>query len=151
MARREKIVTVLEENRDKGKQFRLVEMPAFQAEKWATRALLALGKSNVDLGFDIGSAGAQGLALLGLRAITSLSFEEAEPLLDEMMTCVTFLPDKTNAGVQRALIADDIEEVSTILMLRNEVAQLHLGFSIAARLSSLGAVALETPNVSSNT
>ena len=35
----------IEEGRDKGKRFKITEMPAVKMDKWATKALLILGKS----------------------------------------------------------------------------------------------------------
>ena len=48
----------------------------------------------------------------------------AEPLLDEMLTCVEVLSD---AGT-RKLIADDFQDVKTILKLRKEVLAMHIDF-----------------------
>ena len=42
MARKTKIVTIAAEGRDYGKSYLLTEMPALKAEKWATRAMMAL-------------------------------------------------------------------------------------------------------------
>ena len=51
MSRKEMIyeVPAAEGNRDAGKRFLIVEMPATKAEKWAMRAILALMRGNVDL------------------------------------------------------------------------------------------------------
>jgi hypothetical protein len=49
-----------------------------------------------------------------------------------MMACVTL---KATAGVVRALVEDDTEEVSTRLLLRDKLLELHTGFSPAAILS----------------
>jgi len=152
MARRVEIFTVSAEGRDKGKSFLLTEMPPRQAEKWATRALLAFarsGKNDMPDEFkeDMQRTGMAGIAAIGLRAITTIDFNDAEPLLDEMMTCVTFIPDMSKIDqmsrqpIVRPMIEDDIEEVATILQLRSEVIELHLGFSIAAILSQVGAAA----------
>ena len=146
MARKTKQFQVASEGRDKGKTFLLTEMPALQAEKWAQRALLAFAKSGRnDVPEDIQSAGAAGLVRLGLTALTSMDFHDAEPLLDEMLGCVLFVPDPskidqfTRTPITRPVMwNDDVEEVATILALRNEVIELHLGFSIAAFLSTLG-------------
>ncbi|MBV9527835.1 hypothetical protein [Sphingomonas sp.] len=139
MARKTKIVTIQSEGRDKGRAYQLTEMPATQAEDWASRALFAIGKSNPDLPDNVTSAGMAGVAALGIRALASIPWAEAEPLLAEMFTCIQYVPDPSRPSIVRPLIEDDIEEVATRVMLRAEVASLHLGFSIAAELSKLGA------------
>ncbi len=152
MARKTKLVTIEADGRDKGRSYFLTEMAPRQAEKWATRALLAFAKTGhtempEDFRETLQHAGMAGLAAIGIRAITSVGFDDAEPLMDEMMGCVTFVPDPTKLDqatrlpIIRGLIEDDIDEVSTLLLLRSEVMELHLGFSIAAFLSRLGAAA----------
>lgn len=152
MARAHKIVTISAEGRDKGKSFFVLEMPPRKAEKWATRALLAIGKAghvdvSPELNEALGHAGMAGFAALGVRALTALDFADAEPLLDEMMDCVTFVPNLgmmdqvTRLPITRPLREEDIEEVGTILTLRSEIMEVHLGFSIAAFLSRVGSVA----------
>lgn len=131
-------VTIEAEGRDKGKVFVLQEMPASQAEKWAAKALLAMGRAGTAIPENVETAGLAGIAALGIRALASMSFEDAEPLLDEMFACVQVQPSH---NVVRALIEDDIEEVATRLKLRAELIDLHLGFSIAARLSTSGPAA----------
>lgn len=138
--RKTKSVTITADGRDKGKTFLLTELPAVKAEKWATRALLAIGQSGVTISEDALTAGMAGLAVVGIRALMSVAFEEAEPLLDEMRDCIQIQPDPRNASVVRPVMWDDeIEEVGTILLLRDEVMQLHLGFSIRETLSKLAA------------
>jgi len=152
MARAHKIVTVDAENRDRGKAFFLLEMPPRRGEKWAARAMLALGRaSNAEIGEDfreaLADAGMAGLATLSLRAFTALAWADAEPLLDEMLECVSVIPDvsridqTTRLPLTRPLQDADIEEVTTLLTLRSEILELHLGFSVASFLSRLGAAA----------
>jgi hypothetical protein len=64
--------------------------------------------------------------------------DEVEALLKEMFDCVSIIMPATPEG--RPLIEEDIEEVSTRLVLRDEVLELHMGFSIRAK--SLEALAL---------
>jgi hypothetical protein len=137
--RKEITVIIDDEGRDKDKVFVIKEMPTFQAEKWAIRALLALAKSNVEIPEDIAGLGLQGVAALGMRAFSGLSWADAEPLLDEMMTCVKIMPDPTKPQVLRAVGlggAEDIEEVATLLRLRKEAFNLHINFSLAESVST---------------
>lgn len=135
MARKTKIVPITTEGRDFGKTFLLTEMPASQAEKWATRALLLAAHSGVNIPQVQGMAA---IALVGIQTIMNgVDFKELEPLLDEMFDCIQIIPDLKKSAFARPLIEDDIEEVMTRLQLRDEVLELHLGFSVAGALSTL--------------
>jgi hypothetical protein len=151
MARRTKELTIMAEGRDKDKLFLLTEMPAVQAEKWAGRALLALLKSGVELPDDAAQAGIAGIAAVGLKAFGSINWADAEPLLDEMMTCVQVIPNKRDKRVVRGLFEEDIEEVTTLFMLRKELLELHLGFSLAAKFSTSPTSAAAIPESSNDT
>lgn len=151
MARKTKTLTIKAEGRDLGKSFLIVEKSAYDAEKWATRALLALSRAGATVDEDAIASGALGILATGLDAFRVLPFEEAEPLLDEMMGCVHFVPDPARVDemsgrpVTRPLMRPDefndgdIEEVATLIQIREEVLSLHLGFSLAAVLSSMAA------------
>ena len=117
--------------RDAGKTFRITEMAASKAEKWAMRALLALAHSGAELPAGAAQGGMRVLALFGVQALMNLAFEDAEPLLDEMMGCVQIVEPK----LVRALMEDDIEEVQTRMLLRRQIIELHVGFSLADALS----------------
>lgn len=130
MARKEIDIVISEEGRDRDKVFHIRELPAYQVEKWATRALLALGRSGVEIPDNIGANGVAGLAYLGFTALMKMDYADAEPLLDEMMACVSIKPDPARPDVTRVLFPDDIEEVATIFKLRMEVFTLHTGFSL---------------------
>lgn len=132
MARKTTNYMVPDEGRDHGKLFVITEMSAARAESWAMRVLLALMASNVEIpeGFD--ELGVAGLAELGLKSLSGLKFEVAEPLLAEILTCVQIIPDPKKTHVVRPIIEDDIEEVATRLKLRMEVLKLHTDFLDAA-------------------
>ena len=127
-------VTIDAAGRDKGKVFILTEMPVSRIEKWATRAILALAKAGVEVP-DMGG-GLASIAAAGIMSLAKLSFDDAEPLMDEMMTCVTIMPDPKRPSVTRTLVEDDIEELGTRIRLRTEVLNLHMGFSVADFLSA---------------
>lgn len=145
MARKTLVVTIPPaeegtENRDSGKAFLLTEMPASEGERWGIRALLALARAGIEIPPELDNSGMAGVHQMGgLRLGGALHAEDVEPLMDDMMGCVQRIPDASKPDIVRALVEDDIEEVSTRLRLRGEVMQLHLGFSIAGVLSSLGA------------
>jgi hypothetical protein len=117
-------------DRDEGKVFVLTEMPASRAEAWAMRAGLALFHANVELpsGFDPRRLSFASMAEIGLQVLSGLKWEDAEPLMDEMWSCVQIQPDPTQPLVVRNLLEEDIEEISTRLKLRAEVWKLHTDF-----------------------
>lgn len=136
MARRTKIVTITAEGRDKGKIFHLTEMSASAAERWAEQVFFLLMNAGADVG-DIRGAGMAAIPVAGLTAFGRVPFDQAEPILAQMMSCVTIQPSAATPSIIRPLIEDDIEEVATRLFLKSEVLELHTGFSIAASLSTL--------------
>jgi len=128
MARKVSNYTVTKEGRDLGKTFVITEMPASRAEAWATRALLALMAGGVELPDGFERMGMAGMAEVGIKAISGLKWEVAEPLLAEMFECVQIMPDKSKPSIVRDLIEQDIEEIVTRFDLRMEVWNLHTGF-----------------------
>ncbi|MGJ4855506.1 hypothetical protein ACN6KF_001452 [Labrys sp. La1] len=145
-------VTITEDGRDQGKTFQIREMSALKAERWAMRALIAVGKSGVDLPEGFASGGMRSLAIVGVQAIMRMDFADAEPLLDEMLDCIAVKPDPKRPEVVRPLMVDeDIEEVSTLLRLRQEVLELHTSFFSKGRTSEPTSPAPSTVPSSSNT
>jgi hypothetical protein len=139
--RKTKVVIVELEGRDRGKMFLLTEMSARRAEEWGTRAFLALARSGVDIPDYAEGSGMASLAAIGLRALGRIAFDEARPLMDEMMRCIKIVPDPSKPAFIRDLLddggdGDDIEEVMTRAWLKSEVFELHTGFSIAAAISN---------------
>jgi|GEM_PF-370466 len=148
--RKHKIVEITAEGRDQGKKFLIVEKSAFETEKWAARAISALSRTGVGVDDELIASGAIGLVVVGLEALKQLPFEDLEPLMDDMMTCVSFVPDtkqvlENGRPYSRRLDLGDDEddgdicEVATIFKLREEVLELHLGFSVTAALSTMAA------------
>lgn len=131
MALKEKYVTIRgkEENRDNGKRFLIIEMPAYPLEKWGVRALMALATSGITVPQELADAGVLGIALLGYQAFMGAKFEAIEPLMDEMLACVKYHPEGSEAvtDIPRGVI----EEVSTVHLLRREWLELHTGFTLA--------------------
>lgn len=135
MGLRTKVHVVTADGRDKHKRFLLTEMPAMQTEKWAWRAFLAMARAGVEVPDDIRNAGVAGIAIMGFQALQRVAFDDLEPLLDEMMGCIAVIRDPKHPDVTQPLMDGDIEEVKTILELRWEVFELHVGFSVADVLS----------------
>ncbi len=149
-------------NRDFGKTFLIKEMPASTAERWATRALLALARSGINLPENAAGAGWAGIAVLGFQALSHANLDEIQPLLDEMWQCVSLIPDMRHPHVVRHLMwagpdgeGADIDEVSTMLKLRAEVFTLHSGFSLpgVGSTSSISttSTSVDLPNTKTST
>ena len=136
MARKSKPVTIEAPGRDHGKRFIITEMPAAQAEAWAFRAMGAMARAGLDIPTGTMESGMAGFAMVGLKAFLAAPWEVVAPLLAEAMACVRVIMPAFPDG--RALVedgnGDDIEEVATRIKLRDEVFELHLGFSIATAL-----------------
>ena len=148
-----------EAGRDKGKIFVVKEAPAAQAERWATRALLLLARSGVDMPDNVEGTGWAGIAFMGYQALTKINYDEVQPLLDEMWSCVSIRPDPKHPEVVRSLFwggpdgeGADLEEISTMMLLRKEVFELHSGFSIpGVRSTSENSTTSSTPGEPSST
>jgi hypothetical protein len=128
MARSSVNYTVSDEGRDHGKVFVLSELSAARAESWAMRALLALMASGVQVPEGFERMGMAAMAEIGIRTLSGLKWEVAEPLLAEMWECVQIIPDPSKPYVIRRLIDEDTEEITTRVKLRAEVWKLHTGF-----------------------
>lgn len=130
MARKEINYTIPESpnNRDSGKVFHIKEMPASKAEWWAITALLAMSKNGVEIPDGALEQGMASMVKVGLEMVAKIPPQDAKPLLDEMMACVTFVPNPANPSIARPVIEDDIEEVTTRLKIRAEVFKLHVDF-----------------------
>lgn len=135
-------VIIDDEGRDKGKHFRITELSAMQGAKWAMRALFSLGRAGIEVPADLAGGGMQSIAYFGAQVLQTMRFEDAEPLLDEMMGCVQILPDPRHPTVIRPLImngtGDDIEEMTTIFRLQKDAIGLHLDFFIRGTPSTGG-------------
>ncbi len=145
MARRSATVAINDpKSRDSGKVFRVTEMSADAAERWAIRCLLAFANAGARLPegvLESGMAGIQatipGLLIQGIRSLAGLHYEDAAPLLDEMLGCVEYkAPGTESYFALRGAGITQIEEVATLWKLRYEVLQVHVNFSLADALST---------------
>jgi hypothetical protein len=147
MARKTKTVQIEGEGRDQGKVFFLTELPSSQIEEWASRALFAMMNCGVEVPDDLLKAGLAGLMAIGIKSLSKVPYEMAKPLLDEIMSCVAIIPDPRQPAVKRGymgvgpMIEDDIEEVSTRLILKKSVFDLHMDFFTGAARSKQEAAA----------
>jgi hypothetical protein len=95
----------------------------------------------VDIPQDTANAGIAGLMKMGLTGLLGAKWEDVEPLMDEMMEEVQFLPDANTPQVQRKLFPGDIEDVRTLVQLRKAIWNLNTDFLKAADILNTGATA----------
>lgn len=148
MARHTKAVTITAQGRDKGKTFVLTEMDAWQGVKFSMRALLALSRGGIEVPPGLFDQGWIGLAsmmpyviVIGLKSLHGAQWAEVEPLVDELAKCIKFQPPGCagRPDMLQEIFPDpnsQFEESATFYNLLKEVAQLHLGFSLADALST---------------
>jgi hypothetical protein len=129
--RKELFVNITDEGRDFGKLFKIIEAPAIVADKWGIRAMLALNRNGAQIPDEIMKLGLVGVLVVGVHKLKGVLWADLEPLLDEMLSCIEVVPTPAQRNITRKLFTDpnDIEEVSTLSVLRKEVFTLHVGFT----------------------
>jgi hypothetical protein len=142
MARKQEVVEITDDNRDKGKVFVVTEMSAADAEEWVTHLALALMASGAEVPDALVGSGLQALAVYGVRLLAGMKPEQAKPLLDKLADCIQIVPDpKRTPQFMRKPIADgDIEEWTTRIQLKLKAADLIVGFSAAGAASTSASV-----------
>ena len=121
---RKEIEVKIEKGRDAGKVFKITEMPAFQADRWATRALILLGKTTKGGIMALGSMEMSDI----INSFSELDYEKAEPLLQELLECCSFIKDGTSIPLKKDMIDSIVEDWTTLFKLRIEALQLNIGF-----------------------
>ncbi|EBD9024069.1 hypothetical protein DAC68_15780 [Salmonella enterica] len=130
MARKEIPFIVEEEGRDKGKEFLITEMSAWDADTLAQDIFRAMGDSNYSsIPADVIAMGCAGLATVGLSVISASSPEVARQLRDRLMSTVDIIITNDGQRQQRKVNGSlDFEEVSTIRTLLDKVFQVNFDF-----------------------
>lgn len=129
MARHEIPFIVEEEGRDKGKEFVITEMSAWDADSLAQDIYRAMGEADMTgISPDVIAMGCAGLATLGLSVLSASPPEVALPLRDRLMSTVEIvITHDGNRNRRKVNGAIDFEEVSTIRTLIDKV--FHTNFS----------------------
>jgi hypothetical protein len=79
-----------------------------------------------------------GVAAVGMKAFTGIPWELAEPLLDDMLPSFRFVMDPNSPNPllkHRALMEDDVDDMTTRFELRKVWIDMHFGFLLAAKPS----------------
>lgn len=160
--RKTEIVTATE-GRDAGRKYLITEWDAARADRWATRAVLALAGGSTPLPFPVQALvgkGMEAIFVVGLQTILTANInpDVLLPLLDELLTCVKIIRDPKaldkDTGQPLAFemaLSDDIQEVKTRWWLRSEVLRIHTGFSAGDAFSRLLTLILTKPFEGSET
>lgn len=130
MARKEIPFVVEEEGRDKGKEFLITEMSAWDADTLAQDIFRAMGDSGFsEIPADVIAMGCAGLATVGLSVISASSPDVARQLRDRLMSNVDIVITHEGTRQQRKVKGElDFEEVSTIRTLLDKVFQVNFDF-----------------------
>lgn len=130
MARKEIPFIVEAEGRDKGKEFIITEMSAWDADSLAQDIFRAMGDAEFSsIPPDVISMGCAGLATVGLSVISASSPEVARALRDRLMSTVDIVITTDKTRNQRKVNGSlDFEEVATIRSVLDKVFQVNFNF-----------------------
>lgn len=130
MARKEITFIVEEEGRDKGKEFIITEMSAWDADTLSQDIFRAMGDSGFSgIPADVIAMGCAGLATVGLSVISASSPEVARSLRDRLMATVDIVITTDKTSNRRQVNGNlDFEEVSTIRTLMDKVFKVNFDF-----------------------
>ncbi|PUX35955.1 hypothetical protein [Cronobacter sakazakii] len=129
MARKEIPYVVMEENRDKGKEFIITEMSAWDADEMAQDIFRAMGDCNyTGIPADVIAMGCAGLATVGLSVLSASSPEVSRQLRDRLLSTVQIVITHDGDRQIRAVKSIDFEEVSTIRSLMDKVFKVNFDF-----------------------
>lgn len=133
MARKEIPFIVEDENRDKGKEFIITEMSAWDADSLAQDIFRAMGESNfTGIPPDVIAMGCAGLATMGINVISAASPDVARALRDRLLSTVQIVITHDGHHQVREVKPIDFEEVSTIRNLMDQVFKVNFEFLIIA-------------------
>ncbi|ELI8151084.1 hypothetical protein ACPX3P_000670 [Yersinia enterocolitica] len=135
MSRKQITYTVEDEGRDKGKEFIITEMSAWDAEELSEEIYRAMGHGEFNsLPADVVSMGVAGLATVGVSVLAAAPASVSRPISDRILSTVEIVVTNKGKDITRAIKPIDFEEISTIRTLKDKVFELNFGFlSLAAK------------------
>lgn len=130
MARKEIPFIVTEEGRDKGKEFLITEMSAWDAHELSQDLFRAMGDCNFSgISADVIAMGCAGLATLGLDVLSMSSPDVSNSLRERLISTVQIVITSESGRILRKVnAAIDFEEVSTIRTVLDKVFQVNFDF-----------------------
>ncbi|HEN3627131.1 TPA: hypothetical protein U5E31_003846 [Yersinia enterocolitica] len=135
MSRKQITYIVEDEGRDKGKEFIITEMSAWDAEELSEEIYRAMGHGEFNsLPADVVSMGVAGLATVGVSVLAAAPASVSRPISDRILSTVEIVITNEGKDINRAIKPLDFEEISTIRTLKDKVFELNFGFlSLAAK------------------
>ena len=131
--RKEKKITITDDNRDRGKQFMVREMSAVEFLEWTTKAVWGMRKGSQELP-DQSHGGLLAVAAAGMGIFSMMPPETALELQMELLDSVFVIPDSRHPELYQAMKGDQgldywIKEVQTLVRLTSEALDLNSNFS----------------------
>ncbi|ATM86683.1 MULTISPECIES: hypothetical protein [Yersinia] len=135
MSRKQITYTVEDEGRDKGKEFIITEMSAWDAEELSEEIYRAMGHGEFNsLPADVVAMGVAGLATVGVSVLAAAPASVSRPISDRILSTVEIVITNEGKDITRSIKPIDFEEISTIRTLKDKVFELNFGFlSLAAK------------------
>ena len=93
-------------------------------DRWATRALIALGRAKKG---GIATLGSMSIDEL-LSALSEVDYQIAEPLLQELLECCDFVKNGQSIVLKKDMVDGIVEDWTTLFKLRMEALNLCVGF-----------------------
>lgn len=130
MSRKEIPFIVTDEGRDKGKEFIITEMSAWDADELAQDIFRAMGDSNyTGIPADVIAMGCAGLATVGLSVLSASSPDVSRTLRDRLMSTVQIVITHEGKRQERKVNGTlDFEEVQTIRQVMDQVFKVNFDF-----------------------
>ncbi|EOI7432027.1 hypothetical protein OZ691_000330 [Yersinia enterocolitica] len=135
MSRKQITYIVEDEGRDKGKEFIITEMSAWDAEELSEEIYRAMGHGEFNsLPADVVAMGVAGLATVGVSVLAAAPASVSRPISDRILSTVEIVITNEGKDITRSIKPIDFEEISTIRTLKDKVFELNFGFlSLAAK------------------
>ncbi|HCC3331614.1 TPA: hypothetical protein M4731_004640 [Salmonella enterica] len=120
-----------DDNRDKGKEFVITEMSAWDAEELAEEIMRSMSHGGYfDIQPEVIQMGIAGLATIGLSVIASADRETARMIGQRLLDSVEIVITHEGKQTRRKAKSIDFEEVSTIRQIKDKA--MHLNFDFLA-------------------
>lgn len=134
MARKEITFIPEDSGRDKGKEFIITELSAWDADELAQDIFRAMGESGFNaIPPEVIAMGCAGLATVGLSVLSSAHPDVARKLRDRLIETVEIVIYNDGQRIIRKVDGpNDFEEVSTIRKLMDKVFEVNFGFLVIA-------------------
>ena len=134
--RKAELLKIIDDGQER--TFRITQMPATRAERWANRMAFLFGNSFEQIMALSEKAGQEEnendeTSILPdvMRLILSVDYEKAEPLYNELIECCEYLPDGANingAGIPCSQETIDAQIVDPVNLYKLRAAALKLNF-----------------------